>query len=100
MTTKVKNLITGYEWELDDEHALKLVEKFPYDFDIVKASKEFQKAIETPKMSTQEEKLLGIKNQGLSSMSFYELKAYCLNKNIDIKGLKSKVDILNAIKGE
>lgn len=100
MATKVKNKITGYEWDLDDEHAVFLVNKFPHDFEVVRASKDFTKAITTPKMTTQEEKLLGVKEPDIEAMSFYELKTYCQERGIDIKGLKSKVDILNAIKGE
>lgn len=40
------------------------------------------------------------KKNDFDAMSYNELKLYCQEKNIDIKGLKSKVDILNAIKGE
>lgn len=39
------------------------------------------------------------KIQNIENMSFNELKNYCQDNDIDIKGLKSKVELLNAIKG-
>lgn len=98
MTTKVKNIITGFQWDLDDEHAIMLVKKHPYDFEIVEATEEVKKAIIEPKITTQEEKLLGIKKPNFESMNFNKLKAYCLENNIDIKGLKSKEAIIEKLK--
>lgn len=99
MTTKVKNKITGFFWDLDDEHAISLVKKHPYDFEIVEASKEVKGAVQKPKVTTQEEKLLGLdKKPDFDSMNFNKLKAYCIEHNIDIKGLKSKEAILERLK--
>lgn len=99
MSTKVKNLITGFEWDLDDSHAIDLVKKHPYDFKLLSASDEVKKAIEKPKINTQEEKLLGLNAKpDFDKMNFYELKNYCEEHNIDTKGLKSKVAIIEKIK--
>lgn len=59
----IRNLQTGYVFELEDNAGAELLRCNPLTFEIVKATKEALKQVETAKTPTDEQRLLGEKPQ-------------------------------------
>ena len=59
----IRNVHTGYEFDLDDNAGAELLRANKFDFEIVKATKEALKEVEEVGTPTDEQRLLGEKTE-------------------------------------